>query len=99
MSGWVYIVRSDTVGPLKIGMTRKLRVRRKAIRCPKGDRVNVVRAFPVEYPHAVESRAHDLIPNRIDGGEWFNVTAEQAIAAIQQAKIDFANGWRPKWWE
>lgn len=96
MSGGVYVIHSAG-GFVKIGISGNP-ARRAADLRPH-------QPFTVELVHVrdpgnlkarlVEAAAHHLLKDRHVRGEWFEVSTEEAIAAIEAAVTMVAAGWGP----
>jgi DNA-binding XRE family transcriptional regulator len=92
MSDFVYVIRA-VGGPVKIGVAAspEHRCKTMATACP----------FPLEMafkyhvegtnPHKVERAAHRLLFDRRACGEWFNVSVDEAIQAIEKAAGQITN--------
>lgn len=82
-------VAADDVGRHKIGVTQNPVNRCRQLSADLGGAtVEFVHLEP-DNRHAfeVERRAHMLLANQHDGGEWFKVSRSTALAALEMAKL------------
>jgi predicted GIY-YIG superfamily endonuclease len=80
----VYVFKSDH-GLVKIGMAADPLRRAKAIQATSGLAINVAHTREIKNALAVEHAAHVLLKAKRRNGEWFDVTVEEAIQAIELA--------------
>jgi hypothetical protein len=80
----VYVMRSEN-GLVKIGRSRNPEKRRKALQATSGFPVELIHHWPSEAPSTVERAAHLLLSEHRKAGEWFDVSVEDAVAAIENA--------------
>ena len=100
----VYAIKSETRG-IKIGMSYDPALRARTV--TSGEKESVSVAFmsdPLPCAAAVEEVAHRLLKDSRTEGEWFDVTADRAEAAILQAAEEVARDGttlkdRPRWRE
>lgn len=89
-------VARDGRGRHKIGSTGNPRLRAYHLRRKTGLPVEIVHLTKATSAgELVEIAAHWLLADSHIGGEWFNVTAEQAIEAVAEASIQIEAGSRP----
>jgi hypothetical protein len=81
----VYVVRQAN-GPCKVGMSDSPHKRIGSLRGGRS-RLTIAGKYPGQSGDArlVERVAHQLLAGKHLGGEWFDVTDAQAIAAVQEA--------------
>jgi len=89
----VYVIGPD-VGPQKIGIAARPALRKQSLQGGNPARLKVSAAVdPGEFPAGkVEKRAHYILRDDRLVGEWFNVTADEAVKAIHQAVEDLRSG-------
>lgn len=85
---YVYVIGVKS-GPQKIGIAKDVMRRRAEMQTgsPQELRVHFVKAMDRLAALDVEQGAHRLLKSRRTMGEWFDVTREQAIAAIEAATV------------
>lgn len=82
----VYVMVSDQLGITKIGIASDPEVRRRMLQDASGIKLRLVHASEQRVDaRAVEAAAHKLLHEKRKTGEWFDVTLEDAVAAIQEA--------------
>jgi len=77
-------------GPLKIGMANNPAARLRSIQTGSPQPIRLLRHFAVETEQArrVERRTHlGLLDHRL-AGEWFEISLDQAVAAVEQAMAE-----------
>lgn len=87
MSAFVYAIENPG-GPVKIGWSTKPDERLVALRYAYGDQLEIVHTEAVDSAAdalRVERECHDALRDQRLFGEWFDVTAEEARAAICDA--------------
>jgi hypothetical protein len=86
-------VAADANGRHKIGVTTNPRKRCGELsRDIGGVRVEIIHVEPHgQASFEVEKRAHNTLASHHDGGEWFNVSRETALAAVELAKLALRN--------
>lgn len=91
----IYVIENPENGWQKVGMTANLPVRFKSLEAKIGGNLSLQAAAPVlrELMRIVERRAHNILCNYRTTGEWFDVTTEQAIEAVNIA-IEELNAFR-----
>lgn len=73
-------------GCVKVGRSANPQRRLKEISAASGTHVSLEFATePMEVANFVEREAHRLLQNKRSHGEWFNVTVDEARAAIESA--------------
>lgn len=89
----VYVLGPED-GPQKVGVSNDLR--RRLVSIQNGNHLDlcIAAAFPVQRSEArmVEKFAHRLLWEFKIRGEWFDVTPEQAAAAVMRAVAALRNG-------
>ena len=82
----VYVIGGDG-GTVKIGMSSKPKVRVRALERSEGRQLAVLHLVhrPLGDAEMVEDLAHALLDAKRTDGEWFDVTPEEAIAAVTEA--------------
>lgn len=91
-----YVIGPNT-GPQKIGIAVAPDLRAESLQPGNPQRLRVALELDTGEHHAasVEVRAHWILRDRRLAGEWFDVTAEEACAALNQALTDVKNGLAP----
>jgi hypothetical protein len=88
----IYIIKSEA-GPVKVGIAEDPQERLKALtRCQPFD-ASLCHAAEVENPELVEKAAHHLLNEKHRRGEWFDISLEEATAAVAEAVKLVDNGW------
>lgn len=91
----VYVVGGEA-GPRKIGITGDIKARLYNLSFVSKQQLAVLASFDMAGDDArvVEKIAHALLQEKRSNGEWFNVSTEEAIAAITEAmtQIEAAAG-------
>lgn len=88
----VYVIGQDG-GPKKIGIAGNVRARFNVIRSASLVDVAILHDRPIgEDAWKVEGHAHRLLQAKRIRGEWFDVTTEEAVSAIDAAMECVANG-------
>lgn len=86
-------VMGEADGPRKIGIARDVRKRLHAIRSSSLLEASVLHERELgDDAWRVEAHAHKLLKAQRIRGEWFDVTTEAAIAAIEAALLKVAAG-------
>jgi hypothetical protein len=80
----VYVFKSDH-GLVKIGKSGNPEKRLKYVQCASGLALNLAHVRELKNAAAVEHAAHVLLRDKRRCGEWFDVSIEDAIKAIDQA--------------
>lgn len=82
----VYAIQSET-GPIKIGVSANpgARLGQLTKMQPHGACIIHIAKVPRDKAYPIEAAAHALLKEKRLQGEWFDVTQEQAIAAIEYA--------------
>lgn len=84
---FVYVIGHD-IGPQKIGFTDDLAYRLKCLQRQEGSRaLAVFKAYEVPSAEALkaERMAHWLLRDKMVRSEWFDVTPQEAAAAVEKA--------------
>lgn len=81
---FVYVIGCHS-GPNKIGVANDVERRLGAIQSGNEKKLAVIRKFAVaeELAHKIERRAHWHVRESQLLGEWFSITADEAIAAVE----------------
>ena len=82
----LYIVGATERGPLKIGITAML-IQHRINNLQPGypGRLRSFGTWEVSLPWDIERRVHRLLGRECIYGEWFNVTVERAVVAVEEA--------------
>jgi hypothetical protein len=90
---YVYVIGAAD-GPQKIGVASDVEARRAMLQTGNPAGLVVVHhwALPRPAAFAVEGRAHWHLRDRHVRGEWFDVTPDEAIAAVEAARCDWLAG-------
>ncbi len=83
---YVYVI-GPPVGLQKVGIATdpKQRLATLQTACPFDLFLHLAVAVPFQDAHAIERRVHRLLARSCVRNEWFETTAEEAIAAVQTA--------------
>ena len=83
----VYIVGPSDRGPMKIGSSAVGEIRHRINNLQPGypGKLHCYGEHGGKIALLAEMKAHDLLKNRHIYGEWFDVTSEEANAAVGQA--------------
>ncbi|WP_336709811.1 MULTISPECIES: GIY-YIG nuclease family protein [unclassified Cedecea] len=86
---YVYVMESDA-GLIKIGVSKNVSARRKSLQCASGVEIKVAAKFgPLKKAVGLERASHKFFAEKRLHGEWFSVSAEEAISAIDNLKSKF----------
>ena len=77
----VYVLTSDH-GLIKVGISKNPEKRVKDIRAASGLVIDLAHVRELENASAVEHAAHIVLDAKRRCGEWFDVTVDEAITAI-----------------
>lgn len=80
----VYVMKTD-LGLVKVGISKDAKKRARGLSNASGLAVSVERTFDTKSASAVERVAHKLLAEHRRKGEWFDVSINEAVSAIQQA--------------
>ena len=82
----IYVIGGDS-GPMKIGISNRPEARAAELRYAARKSLKVLAQVDRGQRDArlVERLAHEILSGRRVSGEWFDVTAEEAIAVIHEA--------------
>jgi DNA-binding XRE family transcriptional regulator len=80
----VYVLKSDH-GLVKVGISKNPEKRAKDLRSHSGLVIDLAYARELENAGSVERAAHIILDAKRRNGEWFDVTVEEAISAIDLA--------------
>lgn len=86
----VYAMTSGKTGLVKVGLSADVQQRRLGLKTKQTGRLAIVYSREVDDASAVERAAHLLLADKRAHGEWFSVTPEEAIAAIERAVDDLS---------
>lgn len=77
-------------GPIKIGYSMNPKKRLLMIEKEQGQRLIVMGKWPVGLlkAHAVERYAHWLLRDKHYHGEWFNISLDEAVSAVEKASTE-----------
>jgi DNA-binding transcriptional regulator YiaG len=88
---YVYVLRAGS-GPVKIGRASNPEARRRELSAGCPYRLELVYKHPCKVPaKLVEADTHRMLWEYRTWGEWFEVSAEDAIEAIHQAEQAILN--------
>lgn len=89
----VYVIGPD-VGPQKIGIAARPALRRHQLQIGNPSSLVIALQFDPEERSAleVERRTHQILAGHSLRGEWFDVTQEQAVAAVHEALASLRAG-------
>ena len=87
MKGWVYVITNKAMpGVVKIGFSLK----DPELRASELNHTGAPHPYEVAYealvedPRDIEQRTHKALSDRSEGKEWFRLTVEEAVVAIQR---------------
>lgn len=80
----VYVIKSNG-GPVKVGISANPLKRSRMLELGGPYSMSVVQVWDSEYAREVEKLAHGILLTKRLRGEWFEVSVDEAIAAIDQA--------------
>ena len=81
---YVYIMRRESGGPCKIGISHDLRTRRNVISNRVDEVCDILFLLLATNARAIERAAHLELAAFDLGNEWFDVTEQKAIRTIVQ---------------
>jgi ribosome-binding protein aMBF1 (putative translation factor) len=85
MSRAIYVVRSEP-GPVRISVATRLNARLSILRASSAVPLHVAYAAKTDGDaFALKRRAHAILAKRPIRGQWFKVSAQDAVAAVLQA--------------
>lgn len=86
MISFVYVIGSQD-NPVKIGHGSRVESRLTAMQVGNPDELHILARVVVPWDRAgvIEKAVHERLWKHHRRGEWFNVTAAEAVAAIEQA--------------
>lgn len=91
----LYVIRSES-GLVKLGRSVDPEKRLKVVSRSSGFLAHLHHVTPIrEDASFVEAAAHKVLESKRRTGEWFDVTAEEAVAAIASA-IEAVDEWKNK---
>lgn len=83
---FVYVMQCEP-GPVKVGVATSVTARCAMLQTGNPYLVKVTAAFMCSQSIRVEREAHRLLGRNRMCGEWFDVSVETAVAAVQKAAI------------
>jgi hypothetical protein len=90
----LYTIYESPKGPTKIGITQNDRARGQSLQTGNPRPLNFGIGLPCLFSQDVERRVHQRLASKRLVGEWFDVTPEEAEAAIDAV---IAEGCGPGW--
>lgn len=95
-TAFVYVIAADR-GPVKIGVSKDPARRLVKAQTDNPAKLRVLHRLEVaiSLSRIVETRAHEIAEKHHVGGEWYCLTAEEAVGVISLAAADVAAGYRP----
>ncbi|HMN36269.1 MAG TPA: GIY-YIG nuclease family protein [Hyphomicrobium sp.] len=88
MTRAIYVIRSEP-GPVKIGITGNVSRRLSYLRTASAVPLHLAYAGETEADvESVERQVHSILAERRMSGEWFNVSAQEAVEAVLQSAND-----------
>lgn len=78
----IYTISESRLGPTKIGISQDVRTRYATIQTGNPRRLLSGMFLLCQHAADIERRVHNRLHARRLAGEWFNVTPEEAEAAI-----------------
>ena len=90
-AGIVYVIieRGALSGPCKIGFTYKLQQRLASLQTGNHRALEAFKHTRCDNPQRVERIVHDALSGYRIVGEWFAVSAQDAIDAVRNAMVGF----------
>jgi Arc/MetJ-type ribon-helix-helix transcriptional regulator len=87
---------SGSDGPIKVGFSTNLHLRLQTLRFAFSRELEVMFYVPVdvEQVREIEKLAHFILRDRRVKGEWFDINADEALAAVQSAIERYSQGER-----
>lgn len=82
----VYVIAESDTGPCKIGFAVDAPARLKFLQAGNPRPLRLVSCVPHVMHRDIERRVHWALANRQIHGEWFDVTAADATAAVLDAE-------------
>jgi len=90
MTRSIYVIASQT-GPIKVGIASHVRRRLSTLNTASSVPLSLAYSAETEADvAAIEQRAHEILEASRLNGEWFGVSAEEAVAAVLQAAEEMA---------
>lgn len=87
---YVYVMQSAS-GLVKIGVSKNVSARLKSLQASSGLAIKLVTTFgPLSRAIALERAAHALLADKREHGEWFSVTANEAVETIRLVEPKFS---------
>lgn len=88
MKGFVYVISAGDVRH-KIGMANDPEVRLRSLRTGVPDELTLIHSVEVSHAQRAEAKAHQILAGKRIRGEWFDCSAEEAIAAVNSVAADY----------
>lgn len=85
MTMMVYVMGASPLGPCKVGVSDNPRSRLKGVQTDHQERLSLFYYKGIMRAREVEKASHHLLRDRHLHGEWFNVSVEEALVAINKA--------------
>lgn len=83
---YVYVMQSAS-GLVKIGVSKNVSARLKSLQASSGLEIKLITTFgPLSKAIALERAAHVLLADKRELGEWFSVTADEAVKAVSSVE-------------
>ena len=86
----VYVIAQER-GPVKVGISDKPMFRLRSLQTGHASRLDLKHSREADNAKLVERLAHHALREKRLSGEWFDVTVDEAIAAIESAVIAMAS--------
>lgn len=85
---YIYVIAASSEGPVKIGFSKEPEKRLRQLQTGHSEPLHLFYKEEVnDAARLMEKAVHDTIGYKRARGEWFNVTADDAIAEIRHALI------------
>lgn len=81
----VYIISATGSGLLKVGVSHNPNGRMRTLSTSLPYKLKVERTWPRTDAYQIEGATHDILAEHRLNGEWFNVTLDQAVKAVERA--------------
>ena len=83
---YLYVISEGVNGPCKIGFANDVRKRLQAMMSGNYRKLTIVYQCLIDHrPHVLEHMAHAIVWRHRLAGEWFDITEQTAIDAVNQA--------------
>lgn len=87
MEGYVYLIKSEASGYCKIGVSKNPNKRIKQLQTGNSDKIYLVDKYKSEIYKKIENVFHTTYSHLKVNGEWFDLTLEQELNFINEAKF------------